>query len=289
MLSDRTPMVVYHLGAHKTATTLFQRALLANRAYLLLQRTRVIVPAAAMQLLRPASADSSVDRRQLFPFNQRWRVPLFKRAIVTNEELLGRPFRKSATTLYPDATSRAALLKSVAGNHLVKVVFCIRPQADFVESWYIQTIMMGSTLPFEKFLESIRNVSLSWRPACKALVAAFGHGNVAVVDFRLIQEGSAVLLGKLARECGVRLRPSSVTLGKQNRSLSREGLQLALMANSLLGQRDKRRFRAFLQQSFSNANRERPTLLGAARKTEMTDKWQADYETLLGEFPNNVS
>jgi hypothetical protein len=282
----RAPKVVaLHVGAHKTGTSVLQNFLSENpnflrrRRIMRLSRTRLAAAVGWGERLvdEPQRLGSSVDALR---GSRR-----FLMALGSLENIVGRPFRAGAP-LYPDAARNfaalAAVLRPFEPGVRPRIVLSIRPQADFLESYYLQTIQQGGHHSFEQWLAGIDLADLSWRPVVDALVDAFGAPRCAVIDFRLIRAGQDAYLRGLLAALDPRLDVAVRYPATRNRSISARGLQIALAANPLLETGpEQRAMRQFLQEHFSNLDQPRPALLTEAQRADLEDRYAGEYDELV--------
>lgn len=276
--------VVFHVGAHKTGTSLVQKYLRANAAAL--RRRRVYY------LGRAAMSDYVGWGEKLLddpgPMADRMRhilrSPWFKVLIASHENTLGRPFAAGGGQLYPRAPELVGALAELLRGYPAKIFVSIRPQADLLESYYLQTIHEGGHERFAAWLDRIDLDAISWTPLVRDLVDTFGRDHVEVVDFRLIGMGQEAYLGHFFSRIDARY--ASLGTGYttvRNPSISDKGLQLALAANPELRSSGERRLmRKFLQANFSNTRYPRPVLLGEEQREWLERRYGAEYETLVG-------
>lgn len=275
--------VVVHVGAHKTGTSLVQKYLTANATAL--RRRRVyFVSRTAMsgyvgwgeKLLDDPAPLADRVRRVL-------RSPWCKVLVASHENTLGRPFVTGGRQLYPRSHEVIGALADLLRGYPAKVIVSIRPQADFLESYYLQTIHEGGHERFATWLDRIDLDAISWAPLVHDLVDTFGQDRVEVVDFRLIGMGQEAYLGHFFSR--IDRRYSSLGSGYttvKNPSISEKGLQMALAANPELRSTGERRLmRKFLQEHFSNTRYPRPVLLDQEQREWLEQRYGAEYETLV--------
>ncbi len=275
------PMVIAHLGAHKTATSLIQKYFLAKKDHYLAQDLLAIsrseisayINWGEFVLKNPGELgkylQSRLDEAEV------------TRALFSNENALGKPFTKTPG-LYPDHARIAAAFAKELKPFDAHVVYSIRPQWDFLQSYYLQTINQGGCQTFSQFIQTIDLDQLSWKPLIAALRKAFGADKVSVLDFRTIKDGQDKFLGKfvsdfISPDIEVDLDYAAV----HNPSLSERGLQLALGINPLLKSTESGLFRKFLQQHFSNLTEPRPNLMDAALLERLQARYAEEYEQLV--------
>lgn len=278
--------VVYHLGAHKTGSSLLQKFMRDNPEEL--RRRRIVyLPRGEMndhvgwgkKLLRhPEQLESRIAEA----LGGRW----YRTLVTSHENTLGPPFKAGAAHLYPRGPEIVAQLARALERWPSRVVLYIRPQDEFVESYYLQRIHQGHCLSFAEWLEELDLDGLSWRPVVDALVASFGADRVEVVDFGLIQRGQNEFIADFFRRVDpdARLEPDYKPV--RNASISDKGLRIALAANKhLRSDWERKALRKFLQAHFSNRSYPRPVLFTEEQKREVRAKYAREYEELTGASP----
>lgn len=275
-----------HVGAHKTGTSVFQQYLRENPK--LLRRKRVLVVRRA-ELRDYAGwgdrliADPGPLAARVEEFR---RHPWFTTMIGSYENMLGRPFaRRGRSGLYPQAAPNLAALATALANSRAKVLLTIRPQADFVESYYLQSVHEGGVKTFEQWVRRIDLDALSWTPIVDACRASFGADAVEIVDFQLIRQGQEAYLEHLLRCMDPRLNWAVTHPSTRNRSVSERGLRMALAANPHVSGEDRSALRRFLQEHFSNADFPRPLLFTGSQRQALRDRYDAEYTALVGHGP----
>lgn len=270
-----------HVGAHKTGTSLVQRHLerfpetYADHGVEFLTRdemSRLVTWGEAL-VERP---DLLRERLAAFQAN-----PSARALFGSYENLLGGPFLPGVPGFYPRARRNLAALAEICGDAPTKVFLSIRRPSEFVESWYLQTVHMGSSQTLEEWLAGVDLTSISWRPIVTAMIELFGPDAVEVVDFELVQEGQGAYLGRFLRVLDPEFDDTHDPPTPYNRSVSGKGLRMALGANPHLRDAEERRaLRKFLQRNFSNVDYPRPVLLGPERAAAIDASWVTE----LGEL-----
>ncbi|MGQ0625962.1 MAG: hypothetical protein ACT4PP_15110 [Sporichthyaceae bacterium] len=278
------PTVVWHPGAHKTGTTVFQKFLDRNTALLAehgVQRVPRKKLSDAIGWGDPVRADPGVLTNLVAEYS----IPGTRFLVGSMENMLGRPFLLDQPGLYPNAEKNIEALAGATDALRTKVVLSIRPQAEFLESYYLQSIHEGGYLSFEAWCAAIDLESVSWDPVIEALTRRLGQDNVAVVDFRRIRDGQPAFVGDMLAAVDPSLRLPVEFSEVHNRSLSAHGLQIALAVNPLLNNWPERRvMRRFLQANFSNLTGERPTLLSDEQRAALTARFAGEYEAALARY-----
>jgi hypothetical protein len=275
----------YHVGAHKTGTSLFQSYLAENRPKLRTRRVLYVRRGIADVIARagddPELAEQAARHLRRFHRNR----DSYDTFLASYENAIGPPFAADCPgRLYPRSAARIATLVESLRPFRPKILLSIRPVDEFVESYYLQSIHQGGYLGFDAWLERYVDLDLlSWRPLVDEIVSAFGDGAVAVVDFRLIKtHGSEVYLRELLRHVVPGPPPAVGTRPVTNASISDKGLRLALAANPHLRDRDEQKaMRRFLQAQFSNVQYPPPSLLSDQQRRMLRKRYLDDYEALV--------
>lgn len=296
--------IALHLGAHKTGTSLLQKYMRDRPSEMLRMRT-VSVPRAVNRVLigwgraprdhperlRDAilTAARGVDR---FPGRgglSRTATALLgvpKLVVLSNENAMGRPFDKSGSSpLYPSAAACAQGLAKSVGDLHPRIVYYIRSQDEFLESYYLQTVHQGGTATFAEWLAQIDTSAISWLPVVEALADAFGEDRLVVHDFAEIRRGQNSYIASFLHSCEPSLSPTIDYEVLHNPSLSQRGLDLALAMNPLLRTAEERhQARLFLQEHFSNASGQRPHLLSDDEKARLHERYGSENRSILTRY-----
>jgi hypothetical protein len=152
-----------------------------------------------------------------------------------------------------------------------------------VESYYLQTVHQGSHQLFVEWVKGIDSDRLSWRPIVDALYATFGRDRVEVIDFRIVQQGDEAFVRHVLNRVDPALNvPIGELRGRHNRSVSAQGLEMALAVNPHLKTHAERHaLRRFLQHNFSNTDAPRAVLFDPADKARVWEQYRAEYEELV--------
>ncbi len=186
----RGKVTALHIGAHKTATSVVQHWLNQNQE---LHRPAGLQYLRRDELARMIGwgerliADPAPLAARLARFHA---DPRFRTLIGSYENVLGRPFPGGGDgRLYPNAERNIQALDRALGRSRCRILLSIRPQPDFVESYYLQSVHQGGWKTFSAWVKSVDLDQLSWQPAVDALHATFGRDRVEVLDFRQIKQG----------------------------------------------------------------------------------------------------
>lgn len=284
MSSIRKKMVVFHVGAHKTGTSLLQKYMRDNAATLRRHRIYYLSRSSMNdyvgwgdKLLRDPEPLARKIREML-------RIPWFRLVIASHENMLGRPLAPGGAHLYPRAPEVIDAIGQVLRPYRAKIFFSIRPQEEFLESYYLQSVHEGRHEPFQEWLDRIDLDAISWVPVVDRLYDTFGEDHVEVIDFRLIQQGQEAYVRDFFTRVDPRYCFRIHYPPMRNPSISDKGLRMALAANPhLRSGKERKSMRRFLQKHFSNVSYPRPVLLSEEQKQWLRDRYGAEYGTLVGE------
>ena len=268
-----------HVGAHKTGTSLIQKYF----------RDRMSLPGEL-----PVSFISRTDTNKLIGWGQhlvehpdrlrsRLETELTRspKVFVSHENTLGHPFVDGKTSLYPDAQELANALASIALDLDPCVVFYVRPMADYVESFYLQTVHQGACHSFEEWYATVDPAALTWQPTVDALDDTFGAERVVIGDFSTISAGQNEFLAHFMQRCGLPLPGTLDYRPVRNASVSARGLEIALRINPFLQNiKERRATRKFLQENFSNVTGERARPMPASIREDLDARTAGEYRRL---------
>lgn len=272
--------VVVHVGAHKTGTSLVQKYLRDKPGVTAALKIAYIGRSETNRLIEWGNRVVKDPDR----LRGRLEAELGKRpaaVLISHENALGRPIVPGRAGLYPDAGTMAqALAKACAGLETY-VVFYFRPIADFLESYYVQTIQQGASHTFDEWFAGLDASTISWQPTINALDEAFGADHVILGDFAEITEGQNEFLRRFMVRSGLPCPRTIKYSPVRNASISARGLQIALEINQHLQTKEERRAtRKFLQEHFSNQREERATPMPEEVRRSLEDRTADEYARL---------
>lgn len=211
--------------------------------------------------------------------------PWYRTLVISHENTLGPPFKDGAAHLYPRGPELIEQLAKTLQRWPSRVFLYIRPQDEFLESYYLQRIHQGHRLSFEEWLEEIDLEAVSWRPLADALVEHFGRDRIEIVDFRTIQQGQNQFIADFLRRVDPSAEIEPDYRPVRNASISDKGLKIALAANKYLrNDHERKAMRTFLQKHFSNQRYPRPVLFSEEQKRQVRAAYAEEYEQLTGRF-----
>lgn len=288
---SRSGEVLFHVGAHKTASTFLQSCLRADDAAIadsgvtVVQRARIKDGplGEALRLLhkgrQPDSALSNLAASTLHELLD----TQGRRVLITSEDILGR-----LSGFYASTGPVAEFLVRALPGLRVRFLLYTRNQADYLESAYVQYIHAGKSLEFSRFLEKFDLARLSWVSILDRLAAVVGADAVKAVPYESIRRlGSPGFYREFLSCCGLEALAAKVgevlpeNSRSANRSYSAVAVEIAKAANAMLGEEDKRILRRFLQENFSTATHSRAILFEPEQRACLMAAQRADNQLLF--------
>ena len=277
-----TTRTVLHLGAHKTGTSLIQKYVRDNPQ---------LAADLGIAYISRADANGLIGSgRRLEDQPQRLRGRLAEElgrrpaaVLASHENTLGRPVVADRPGLYPHAHRFATALAGIcaAAGAEPHIVYYVRPLADFLESYYLQTVHQGSHRSFERWVGRLDLPSLSWGPVIAALDEVFGEDRVVLGDFREIGEGQPEFLRRFLVRAGLPQPTEIAYTPVRNPSVSDRGLRMALAINPLLeAPSERKEARKFLQRHFNNRSGERARPMPDHLREQLRRADEPEYQRL---------
>jgi len=277
------PTIAVHVGAHKTGTSLIQKYLRDKPEQILPYGIRVISRSDTNGLIGWGAALIDTPEKLANRLEAETAAGTTVRYVVaSHENTLGRPHRASGDYLYPESPTRIEALAKVLTGWDAKVIVYLRPQAPFLESYYLQLVQQGETFTFDQWLDRVDFDRVSWRPLIEMLDAAFGRDRVEVGDFEEIRQGQEAFLQGFFRRIDPSIDFAPEYAAQRNLSISEKGLRIALAANPYLRTPDEKKgMRVFLQRRFSNADYPRAVLFTPGQRADLEVRYGAEYRSLI--------
>jgi hypothetical protein len=286
--------IVLHLGAHKTGTSLVQKYMRSRSNLCVANKIHALRRGDGNKYIGWSQPEQlEKGREELLGEIRHAAAQGANYYVISHENAIGRPFVTGSKDLYANRERALALKTELAGNDF-RVVYYIRSQADFLESYYLQTVHEGSTKDFNRWRRKSEPPSLSWRPVYKTLCDVFGEKNVVLRSFEKdIAQGQASYL----RNFFASFMPVNSASWENfkyrkvhNPSVGDKGLAMALAINGFRETSEERKaIRKFLQKHFSNRNYPRPVLLTDSEKLELRNRYDAENDALIAESAARVS
>lgn len=283
MAGDKNRRVVAHLGAHKTATSLIQNYFKNKRPYYLEQGVHFLTRQEIEVYVGWGGKVVAHPERIKEKLDEEFEKTSVSCLLFSIEDGFGRPYVADKGGLYPYHKKAVPAFHEALKEFDIRIVYSIRPQWEFLESYYLQKVNEGYFLTFSQFVKEVDLEDLYWTPIIEKLHAQFGAENVTIMDFGLIRQGQDTFLTEFIEKnlpagCVPDLNYKKV----HNPSISDRGLQMALRVNPLmLTSKEAGLVRRFLQNNFSNRNEPRPILMSETLKQELKDRYQTEYSSLV--------
>ena len=285
-----------HLGAHKTATTSFQRFLKVNLEDL--QKTQsvdVMLPnimeeIGAFRVIARARRDAEPKMDVLAKakehLNAWFAAAPNKKSVLSHEGLVGQHNLHKDRGLYPGIEKACDMMAALFDGQDLSVAFVIRAQAAYLESTYLQAVHYANYMPFDDYVEGADIATLSWQRVINALNNSFGRDKVRIVPFEYIKtsEGNfyATLLEQLmGNDAFEWVKTATFDDNRnQNASLSETALKIIAKTAPLMTREELPLMVAFLRQHFSNTTHERAKLCSPKLKRQIL-KYFADENAAI--------
>jgi len=275
--------VVFHVGAHKTGTSLLQKYMRDNRRRLQLRGIYYLARSEMNDLVgwgRPLVEHPEALDARISAITGNL---LYRTLVTSHENTLGRPIASGGDHMYPKAAPMVDALGRLLAPYRSKVFLYVRPQAEFIESYYLQLIHQGNTFTFAEWIDSLDLDRLSWVPLADMLIEALGGERVEIIDFGEIRLGQNRFIESFFRRIDPSFDFEVDYKPRRNPSVGDKGLRLALAANPHLKTgAEKKAMRVFLQKRFSNVDYPRPTLFTEAQRQALRDRYDDEYKRITG-------
>lgn len=276
------PTIAVHLGAHKTGTSLVQKFMRDKESQIAPFGIRAVSRSDTNTLVGWGKTLIDHPERLRSRLETEVAAPKARFVVISHENTLGRPHLPSGDYLYPEAFPRIDALAAILAGFDARVIFYLRRNASFLESYYLQLIQQGEFFTFDEWLDRVDLDRVSWAPVVGHLREAFGPANVAIGGFDEIEAGQEEFLRLFFKrvDSGIDLDPSYKV--RRNPSISGKGLEIALSANRYVRSGgDRQKMRKFLQANFSNVKYPRPVLFSEEQRAEIGRRYDSEYESLV--------
>jgi hypothetical protein len=292
-----------HLGAYKTATTFIQYNLIANRDWLEDEGWRFVYlrkdwPEVYRALVKLRHGEDEAAAAKLSGFLNTVSTRK-KSSIISSEAMLGPMSMMATGEIYAGyARMIARLREGVSGD--VRIGFCVREYASYIESTYNWLVSEGRTDSFADYVANLRLARVSWVNVAEALVDAFGAGNVHFWTYEDFKLSPKAHIAKLLNVAGVapRGRLKLPQTKPRNVSYSPDGLVAAMALNQSIAARgdtiDKKEaaqlrqdLRKNLAQTMPAVENNRSSLLVTGMRAALTQKYEDDLAEMRRRFPES--
>lgn len=259
----RESTVTIHPGAHKTASTLIQRALRAEfedtRSGISLisrKECRELPILRDMQLRDTELLADAVARPTTATLNEihstmrKVGIDPDKPILISDEGLFGSYRLDLLPHLYPFTGQHLDILTDIFGDR-IRVVFYIRNPIEYFVASYIQTIQSGHLVHWDEYRQHFTPEKLSWLKPITEIVKRVGAKNTLIIPFDAIKTSTLSYCDTMLAFTGFSLSQESLPKKTINPSLSDKAMQVALAAYPHLERSERRDLRKHLQRSLS--------------------------------------
>jgi hypothetical protein len=285
-VSSPDPRFVCHVGAHVTGARQLQLYLRENADRLASQGLHC-VPRQLMQRVVGWGPKLVADPdRFAEELRSAARSPGIDGVLASHEDTIGRPLAGVGGGLYAGAAPTLQALAEVSRPFRCTVVLAVRPQADFLESYYLQTVRAGEWRTFDDWLGELDLDDISWLPLHERLVEAFGVDAVRVLDFAAVEPDPVAQVRTFLRLIDVDVPIDLEVSRVDNPRTSEKALSMALAANPYVRSADERLgLRTFLRKHFSGRDYPLATLLTDEQRSALNQRYGDEYRRLVGTQP----
>lgn len=291
-----TGKIVLHLGAHKTATTAIQHYCAQEadtlRAAGIVYVGHTAKPYSTYRTLRDLTQEvrgegkfeSREARTRLVIDSAKKTINRddVRSLLIPWEIFLGEPYDENHPVLYPGARISLGALADFLRDLPISIVFTIRDQWAFLNSWYLQLHKLGHIPDPFRFRDWVAAANLSWRPMAETMKEYFGAENVTILGYPVKSETQPDYFRDLFRAYGYvdPINPNSIA--RRNESWPSEALEIARHVMPLLpSDRERYLFRLKMDDVFSNLTGRPYKVLDENVRLQLTEKYAAENATLI--------
>ena len=285
-------------GAHKTGTTLLQSELDAQRTWLARHHILAIdrkefyrSPLGDYMKARRFDAGSGsprMERTSTLADAKKWAADLLKKRadfdiVLSAESTFGEP-------PYPYVDSALSILAEAFPKHAFKIIFYVRRQDTFLESFYLQRVHRGRRIHFGDYWRKASKLNLDWDCLLRQMALRVDKKNVKAVPSESIRRGAE----PFAQSFFAQFVPRSVLRERQfalpvesasNVSLSAPALAVARQIFDLV--KDPKARRAFvrlLQRHAGNDKMPKAQLLSSLHVEEIAARYAESNACLFTDW-----
>jgi hypothetical protein len=285
--------LVLHAGAHKTGTTMIQKALaeiapeLASRGVHYVDYHAMKAPG-VLSYLHPVDADE-VRRKAVVGFFRALSERHGAGTLLLSSESIfsyanlwqvsrGRHF-------YGDIRHSAQRFADLGLFDDIRIVYYVRRQDRFLNSVYLEYVKSGVVdVPFERFYRQVPLAELSWKRLLGTMADVFGERNVLVGMFEDIRLGEREYLAAFLGKVGVDVEPPALDFSTANRSLPLVAYERAMQAYPQLDPDARRALGRQLQKQHSSRDLPAADFIDEALREEIMRPHREDNLDAIQRF-----
>lgn len=266
--------IVFHLGAHKTATTYLQNWLNINCVSLRKLGFSIGLPdhlkdtsfeKFCFELSKPRERTVRTSEAGASLWEIWQSLGRCPRLIVSKENILGEAGR-----LYVNSDRVLKEIREIIPNKNITLIFYIRRNDHFIESHILQQFAHGSKISVDSVLSSIG--TRTWLSVINSMEHYF-PGSVKIEFFERIQKSELQFLYRFSELCNIDryfIESSQIpSISQQNRSLSIEGLKIISDKWDSLNHYDRISLFNALQATHNTGFEAKPSLLSNSLRHEI--------------------
>jgi hypothetical protein len=239
-----------HVGAHKSASTTIQQALVANKEPLEREhgvRFVNIRSGAFYKFFYNRNymnyPSGPLPSEVLAPLRENLEqmiagIPQDGALAISAEGFLSHCSLDKYGGIYPHSSRMLAALRDITAQYDTNIILITRRQDTFIESCYLQQIKEGRTITFQDFFfppHGARKNKLSWRIIADSMAENFGKDKILILPFEEIRKGPEHLLDPISEFIIGEPVPGLVSAaGAANPSISGIGVEVALATFPIL-------------------------------------------------------
>ena len=290
-----TSRLVLHLGAHKTATTAIQHYCTVEtqnlRAAGIVYIGHTTKPYSTYRTLRDLTTHARGEgefkegaARLTFMLENARKV--LARTDVTSllvpwEILIGEPYIEEEFALYPRARASLEAMAEALRGLPISVVFTIREQGSFLNSWYLQLHKLGRVPDPDAYRSWAREADLSWKPTVTAMRDCFGQESVKILYYDLTASSPARYFKKVFKTYGIPKTLDLAGIERKNLSWPAEAIEIARhVMPRLADERERYAFRLKMDEAFSALAGRPLKVLDEEARRHLVDRYCAENRVL---------
>ncbi|HLS31159.1 MAG TPA: hypothetical protein VK021_09905 [Flavobacteriaceae bacterium] len=257
--------IIFHCGAHKTASSHLQHNLHLNKEYLEAIGVKYIKLkyhrglGEKMIRLRQEFNNEDFDANKIMNEIRQIindSIKGYDKAIISYEGVFGSMNHYNLKTVYPDAETLMKIYKDILQGHEVIPAFAIRNYNDFITSAYKWLLQYDEIrIKFSEFSAQLELNSARWTEILKALNQTYSRPIVwTLEDYKSkSNEILSTLINEISDE---KTSPDKLKIfeGKRNSASGKNIIKLHYTANRWLGTKNRQRAKYRINKYFNESN-----------------------------------
>lgn len=293
------------IGAHKTGTTYFQRALESSIASLQKHKIDYIPQADYWPMMKKSflQAENNIilgDNDPLTALSnslKEYLLPLVKKSfaksdfvVVSHEDFIGSTRLLRQKRLYPLFEAAIKSFASVFEEFDLEFCLTIRRQDQFIDSCILQQLQQGANIDVSKSYFELNLTDFSWVDKVESVKSIVGKKPILLAAEQV----------KISKKQQIKTFFKSLDLadaydfikivetsGASNPSLSEQGLVIANSVRGKLEPKDWTKLRVFLRENFSSLDKKKATILPNSVSRLIVEYYKDENLGLLDKYGLN--